>query len=68
MLVLSRKTGENLVIGDEIVVSVLAVRSGRISLGIVAPPSVRVRREELIPFGLPDQTEPARKHRVFCGQ
>ncbi len=47
MLILSRKVGEKLVIGEGIVVQVLAVRRGQIRLGIEAPPSVLVRREEL---------------------
>lgn len=47
MLVLSRKIGERLVIGEGVVVQVLAVRRGQIRLGITAPPSVHIRREEL---------------------
>jgi carbon storage regulator len=47
MLVLSRKIGERLVIGEGIVVQILAVRRGQIRLGIIAPPSVHIRREEL---------------------
>jgi carbon storage regulator len=47
MLVLSRKVGERIVIGDTVIVQVLAVRRGQIRLGITAPPSVSIRREEL---------------------
>jgi carbon storage regulator len=47
MLVLSRKIGECLVIGDNVVVQVLAVRRGQIRLGITAPDSVSIRRAEL---------------------
>jgi carbon storage regulator len=47
MLVLSRKIGERIVIGDNVVVQVLAVRRGQIRLGISAPSSVSIRREEL---------------------
>jgi carbon storage regulator len=47
MLVLSRKMGERLVIGDGIVVTVVAVRGRQVRLGIEAPASVRVRRAEL---------------------
>ncbi len=50
MLVLSRKVGEKLVIGEGIVVQVLAVRRGQIRLGIEAPRSVPVRRDELPVF------------------
>jgi carbon storage regulator len=47
MLVLSRKIGERIVIGDNVVVQVLAVRRGQIRLGITAPTTVPIRREEL---------------------
>ncbi len=47
MLVVSRKTGERLLIGNEIVVTVLARRGSRIRLGIEAPPNVGVCREEV---------------------
>jgi carbon storage regulator len=47
MLVLSRKVGEKLVIGDGVVVQVLGFRRGQIRLGIQAPPSVHIRRGEL---------------------
>jgi carbon storage regulator len=47
MLVLTRKVGERLVIGEGVVVEVLALRRGQIRLGISAPPSVHVRRAEL---------------------
>src|SRR5260370_42689586 len=46
MLVLTRKLGESIHIGDGVVVTVLDVRPGRIRLAIVAPLSVRIRREE----------------------
>jgi carbon storage regulator len=48
MLVLSRKVGEKIIIGDNIVVQVLAVNGNRIRLGIEAPPSVGVWREECV--------------------
>jgi carbon storage regulator len=47
MLVLSRRIGEKLVIGDEITVTVNRVAGNRVSLGIEAPPHVRVVRSEL---------------------
>ena len=49
MLILSRKPGERIVIADNIVVTVTEVARGRVRLGIEAPPSVRVVREELRP-------------------
>ena len=47
MLVLSRKVGEKLVIGDGIVITVNRVVGQRVSLGIEAPPHVRIVRGEL---------------------
>ncbi|MBW3543508.1 MAG: carbon storage regulator [Planctomycetes bacterium] len=49
MLVLSRKEGERLVIGDGIEVTVLGIRGNRIKLGIACPPEVSIRRGELEP-------------------
>ena len=47
MLVLGRRTGENIRIGDDIKVIVLEVRGGQIKLGIEAPLHVQVHREEI---------------------
>lgn len=47
MLVLSRKTGEKLVIGNEIVLEVLEVSGDSVRLGIVAPRSTSVHRFEV---------------------
>lgn len=48
MLVLSRRVGESVVIGDDIVVSVLEVRGDVVRIGVEAPRSVQVRRQELV--------------------
>jgi carbon storage regulator len=47
MLVLTRRTGESVVIGDDIVVTVLEARGDVIRLGINAPRDVHVHREEV---------------------
>ena len=47
MLVLSRSEGESVMIGDDIVVTVLEVRGDVVRIGIDAPRSVRVHREEV---------------------
>ena len=47
MLILQRKEGESLLIGDEIEVTVLAVEAGRARLAIQAPRSVTILRSEL---------------------
>lgn len=47
MLVLSRKRGETIVIGNEVTVTVLATDGGRVKLGVVAPAETPVHREEV---------------------
>jgi len=47
MLVLSRKRGEQLLIGDDIVVTVVECNGSRIKIGIEAPNDVRIVRGEL---------------------
>jgi len=48
MLVLSRKVGERIQIGDGIEVTIVAIAGNRIQLGIVAPQDMRVLRSELL--------------------
>ena len=50
MLVLSRKIGEELHIGDNTIVFVQAIAGNRVRLGIQAPRETRVLRGELAPF------------------
>lgn len=47
MLILERKRGEEILIGDGIIVKVTEIRTGQVRLGVVAPRSVRVIRREL---------------------
>ena len=47
MLILSRRPGESLTIGDDVVVTVVGVSGNQIRLGITAPREVRVLREEV---------------------
>lgn len=47
MLVITRKTGEGLVVSDDIVIKVLDVGKDRVRIGIEAPKEVRIVREEL---------------------
>jgi len=47
MLVLSRKVGEEIIIGDNIRVKVLSIRGNQIRLGFTAPENVMIHREEL---------------------
>lgn len=47
MLVLSRRIGESIVIGNEVVVRVIDVRGDQVRLGIDAPRDVQIHREEI---------------------
>ena len=47
MLILARKAGEAIAIGDTITVRVLEVRNGQVKIGIEAPADVTVHREEI---------------------
>ena len=47
MLILTRRIGESLQIGDNVKVTVLSVRGGQVQIGIDAPPEVPVHREEV---------------------
>lgn len=48
MLVLSRKLGEAVLIGEHVRITIISIRGGRVQLGIEAPPQVQVRREEIV--------------------
>lgn len=47
MLILTRRIGENVRIGDDVVVTVLGVKGNQVRLGVEAPKSVPVHREEI---------------------
>ena len=47
MLVLTRNVGESIVIGDDIIIKVIEVRGDVVRIGVEAPSSVRIYREEL---------------------
>lgn len=47
MLILTRKISESLIIGDDVTVSVLGVKGNQVRIGIDAPKSVQVHREEI---------------------
>lgn len=47
MLVLSRRAGESIVIGNDVVITILEVRGGQIRLGVDAPRNLAVHRAEI---------------------
>lgn len=56
MLVLTRRIGENIIIGDDIVVTLCKIRGGQVAIGVTAPDHVNIVREELLPadFEMPE--------------
>ena len=47
MLILSRRTDESIVIGDEVTITILSVKGKQVRIGITAPADVSVHREEI---------------------
>ncbi len=47
MLILTRRTGETLMVGDDVTVTVLGVKGNQVRIGINAPKDVSVHREEI---------------------
>jgi len=50
MLVLTRKEGEQIILGENIRVIILAIKGNRVRLGLLAPPEVSIVRQELAPL------------------
>ena len=57
MLILSRRSGETLMIGDDIEVTILSVKGNQVRIGINAPKDVPVHREEIYDKIREEQTQ-----------
>ena len=55
MLVLSRKVGEEILVGDHVRIVVHRIAGNRVTIGVTAPQQVRILRSELQPFRSEDQ-------------
>ena len=55
MLILQRKTGESLVIGEDVRVTVVSIEGGRVRLAISAPSEISILRSELLDAKLANQ-------------
>lgn len=47
MLIVSRRVGESIMIGDDVVVTILGVRGNQVRVGVAAPAEVAVHRDEI---------------------
>ncbi len=61
MLVLSRKVGERLLIGEGVVLTVLGIRGKQVRLGLAAPETVSILREEVSTATRPSEKSPPRR-------
>ena len=58
MLVLSRKAGERILVGDDVAITIVRIGPNSVRVGIEAPKSTNIVREELCDFG-PDRSAAA---------
>lgn len=65
MLILTRKAGQNLVIGDNIIIKILDVKGDAVKIGIEAPKDVAVNRQEIHEAIIQANRAAALRHKNF---
>jgi carbon storage regulator len=61
MLILTRRVGEAVMIGEEVTVTVLGVKGNQVRIGVNAPKTVSVHREEIFDRIKSENSEPAER-------
>jgi carbon storage regulator len=56
MLILTRRVGESLLIGDDVTITVLGVKGNQVRIGVNAPRDVAVHREEVLSRPAPEKS------------
>lgn len=62
MLVLPRKLGERILVGENVIITALGTHSGTVRVGIEAPETVAIKREELVCWGSEKKVPPPTQH------
>ena len=65
MLILTRRVGETLMVGDEVTVTVLGVKGNQVRIGVNAPKDVSVHREEIYQRIQREKAEEGNKGIIF---